>query len=429
MKYLHIVSIFPALTETFVLREARKMRDVGCEVVIGQLRPVGQRPTSPEFEDLRPCVVQAAVPCWSTLKAVQFFARTKPKETWTFLRLTVADFPSGTGVLKLLYILLASAALAYRLRDEGISHVHAHHLHSEAVAAMMVAGFLGLPYSFKCYTVKTYYPETLLVKVTRCARFVIADTHQVQAFLVSRGADPRTTHLLRNALPLADFRFRDREPSSEPPIILAVGRLDYKKGFHVLLSACSLLREQGIRFRCVIVGDGDQREDLLHRKTSLNLDEHVDMVGEAGFSEVQQWYERATLLVMPSVVAADGSTDGLPTVIVEAFACGVPVIGTLTAGIPEVIQDGTNGWVVSAESPHELAGRMAQLLLSKDLRQRFAIAGRRTVERDHDLDRSVQKFSTLMHGQASVPNLQTAPLMVSGSGQEEIATARASVSR
>jgi colanic acid/amylovoran biosynthesis glycosyltransferase len=410
MKCLHLVSIFPAQTETFIFREIRALQDLGCEVVIGQLRPVGRRPTASDVEDLRGGVLPAKLLSWSTLAGFCFFAAKHPKTTWSYIKLVLGCFPDIKNLLKLAYVFLASVSLAYRLRDSGIRHVRGHHLHSEAVSAMFVAGFLELPYSFKVYTVKVGYPRAVLRQVVNAAAFIIADTLQVREFLISLGADPGKIHILRNAVRLSEFPMRPAGSGSEP-VILAVGRLDYKKGFHVLLSACALLRDQGIPFHCVIVGDGDQRTNLQALRAKLHLEEQVEMAGSLGFSEVRARYLQATLLAVPSVVAPDGETDGLPTVTIEAFAYGVPVVGSATAGIPEVIHDHVNGFVVPANSPEELARRMKDLLTNPALRNRFAAEGRRTAERDFDLDRNAQTLFALMRGEGMIP-APTAPAPV-----------------
>ena len=400
MKYLHLVSIFPARTETFIFREIRALRDLGCDIVIGQLRPVGRRPTASDVEDLRGCVMPAKLLSWSTVAGVFFFAGKRPTITWTYLKLVFGCFPDITNLLKLAYVLLASVSLAYRLRNSGLEHVRGHHLHSEAVSAMFIAGFLELPYTFKVYTVKIGYPRAVLSQVVNGAAFIIADTLQVREFLISLRADPAKIHILRNAVRLSEFPMRPAG-SGANSVLLAVGRLDHKKGFHVLLPACAILRDQGIPFRCVIVGDGGQRSNLLALRAKLRLESQVEMAGSLGFSEVRERYLQATLLAVPSVVAPDGETDGLPTVTIEALAYGVPVVGSATAGIPEVIQDQVNGFVVPANSPEELASRMRDLLTNPTLRNQFAAEGRRTAERDFDLDRNVQTLFALMRGEVT----------------------------
>jgi colanic acid/amylovoran biosynthesis glycosyltransferase len=413
MKYLNIVSIFPTLTETFVLRELRAMRQMGCEVMIGQLRPIGRRPAALGFDDLNSCVVRAKVLSWAALIGLAFFALKKPSAFWSNLKLALSAIPDITNTAKLLYILVASTELAYRFRQAGITHVRGHHLHSEAVSAMLIGGLLDVPYSFTCHTVKIYYPKKVVVEVVRGARFIIASIIQVRGFLYSLGATGSQVCLIRNGVSPDQFPMRASEPASEPPVILAVGRMDYKKGFHVLLSACAILRDESVSFCCVIVGGGEEWSDLSLRRRTLGLEKHVEMTGSLDFENVQSWYERAALVVVPSVVGPDGATDGLPTVIIEAFFRGVPVVGSTTAGIPEVIQNGVNGFVVAAGSARELANRMRELLSNHDLRRKFALEARHTAARYFDLDRNAQCLAELMSGQ--VPDLvsEIRPALVS----------------
>jgi colanic acid/amylovoran biosynthesis glycosyltransferase len=396
MCYLHIVSIFPALTETFVLREARQMREAGWNVILAPLRPVGDRPTSTDFEDLRACVDAHPQLSLATIAAFLFYCRYKPAVVWRYVKLVVSSLRELRNLIKLAYILLVSVTMAYRLRTSGVAHVHGHHLHSEAVAAMFVGALLDVPYSFKCYTVKVHYPRSILYDVVRNAAFIIADTLQVKSFLHFLGADASRIQLLRNAVPLKHFPMRAGDPETAVPIILAVGRLDYKKGFHVLFSACSLLHKSGVRFRCVVVGDGEQRQSLLDMRSNLELQEQIHMVGKAAFFEVQDWLQQSTVIVVPSVVAPDGETDGLPTVVIEAFARGVPVVGTDTAGIPEVVEDNASGFVVRPNSPSELAVCIREVLGNRNLRGKIATAARRVAESEFDLEQNAKKFGALI---------------------------------
>ena len=99
---------------------------------------------------------------------------------------------------------------------------------------------------------------------------------------------------------------------------------------------------------------------------------------------------------MPSVVGPDGATDGLPTVIIEAFAKGVPVVGTRTAAIPEIVKNWLTGYLVLPDSPEQLAFSMGELLERRELRDQFAIEARRLVEREYDLERSGRLLAMLM---------------------------------
>src|SRR4029077_2798091 len=98
-----------------------------------------------------------------------FFGTKNLKCIWTYIRLVLTALPDMVNTFKLAYILLASLGLAYRLRRSGLTHVRGHHLHSEAVAAMFIAGLLEIPYSFTCHTVRTHYPRSVLVHVVHRA--------------------------------------------------------------------------------------------------------------------------------------------------------------------------------------------------------------------------------------------------------------------
>lgn len=396
MKYLHVVSIFPALTETFVARELTMMHHLGCEVIIGQLRPVGHRPTASGFDSLRPFVIHARLLSASTIAGLIFFAVTRPTYLVRYVRLVLRVCPDIRSLLKLVYILLVSIDLAYRLRHVGIEHIHGHHLHSEAAGAMFIAGFLGVDYSFKVYTVKVYYPLEFIAEVIRNAKFIVADTLQVSTFLSHMGGNPNGIYVIRNAIALNESPQRREEPVMDPPVILAVGRLDHKKGFEILIDACSKLSAECVQFRCVIVGNGDEWTSLWNKKLRLGLENQVEMVGQLNFSEVVRWYEGAMVLTVPSVVSADGATDGLPTVVIEAFARGVPVVASTTAGIPEIIQHGINGFLVQPGSAQELADRIKEILSNKELRHTFVVNARRTAEQQFDLSRNARTFLTIM---------------------------------
>ena len=396
--YLHLMSVFPALTETFVLREVQELRELGWNVTICQLRPRRNVPLAAGFGDLNTCAISVRIISLETVMGALYCCCRDPGLTWSYFKLIVVALWDVRTVTKLAYILVVSMLISYKVRHDEISHVRGHHLHSEALAAMFTAGFLRVPYSFTAHTVKTYYPHPIVIRIVRGADFIVAISDQVKEFLYSLGAEVSQVHLIRNSVKVKDFLRRTSQGVGDIPIVLAIGRLDYKKGFHVLLSACHSLRRFGLPFHCVIVGDGHERSNLLRLRTELHLEETVEMLGSLEFSEVSRWLDRSAVLAVPSVVAQDGSTDGLPTVIIEAFAKGVPVVGTRTAAIPEIIKNGINGFLVAPNSPEELALRLAELLERQDLRDQFSIEARQIVECDYNLDHNVRILAALILG-------------------------------
>jgi glycosyltransferase involved in cell wall biosynthesis len=178
--------------------------------------------------------------------------------------------------------------------------------------------------------------------------------------------------------------------------VLAVGRLIEKKGFADLIRACALLRAEGCDFRCRIVGKGGLREalrDLIHE---LELEEHVELSGPMPREVLLEQYRRATVLVAPCVVGSDGNRDGLPTVITEAMALGVPVVATDVTGIPELVEDGRTGLLVRQRDPRALAAAIRRVLGDPDGARSLARAGRERVEERFDLRTNVAELRTLL---------------------------------
>lgn len=174
----------------------------------------------------------------------------------------------------------------------------------------------------------------------------------------------------------------------EPGLVLHVGRLVGKKGTAVLLDALA----QVAKARLAIIGDGPMRPKLERRAASLGLGERVRFLGALPPDEVAGWMRRAWLLAAPSVTARDGDAEGLPTVIVEAAACGLPAIGTDHAGIPEAIADGDTGFVVPERDAPALASRISTLLKDAGLRERMGVGARRLAEERFDGRRQIARL-------------------------------------
>jgi glycosyltransferase involved in cell wall biosynthesis len=141
-----------------------------------------------------------------------------------------------------------------------------------------------------------------------------------------------------------------------------VGRLVEKKGFDDLLHACAQLASSGRRFRCDVYGEGPARADLETLRDRLGLAEVVRFRGARTQDEVLAAYHGADLFVLTPRVTADGDRDGVPNVLIEAMACGLPVVSTPVGGVPELVSHGADGFLVPARDPAALAACVGDLL-------------------------------------------------------------------
>ena len=119
------------------------------------------------------------------------------------------------------------------------------------------------------------------------------------------------------------------------------------------------------------------------------------MLGARDGAEVSEWMQRASLLAVPSMTARNGDAEGLPTVTVEAAASWLPVVGTWHSGIPEAVVDGETGFLVPENDPESLAGRIALLLGSAELRERMGRSARAMAETKFDLRRQTAQLEDM----------------------------------
>lgn len=210
----------------------------------------------------------------------------------------------------------------------------------------------------------------------------LAVSEALRAKALAAGFPPERTITHHNGVDLDRFRPGDAPP--EPGLILHVGRLVEKKGTRLLLQALAQMRRGGTEARLAIIGDGPLRPMLRAEAESLGVGGHVDFLGSLPAEEVARRMRRAWLLAAPSLTAADGDSEGLPTVILEAAASGLPVVGSDHSGIPEGIVDGTSGYVVREGEAAPLAERIAVLLGSERLRASMAVEARAMAEARFD---------------------------------------------
>jgi glycosyltransferase involved in cell wall biosynthesis len=183
------------------------------------------------------------------------------------------------------------------------------------------------------------------------------------------------------------------DPENAVSELLAVGRLIPKKGFNVLIEACNILRSKGQNFECLIVGSGPEYSRLVEYVRGANLEESVHFLGDKRYDEYLSLLVPNRILVQPSVVAKDGDHDGVPTVVLEAMARGLIVIGTNVGGIPEVVVDGRNGFLVPPNDPDALADCIERITFVPDMRHRIGKEARSTIAQHYNVQNLAKKMA------------------------------------
>lgn len=387
----YVLKKFPRASETFVLNEVLALQRHGVDVTVFSLN----RPDDGVFHR-----------GLAELKRPVVYLPTRKPDAWLLQMQTQRALlrERGATLLAELDDLLAAARpdlwqvlgfgldLALLARQHGVQHLHAHFATVAAYAARTASRLADLPFSVTCHAKDIYrdgivpaHYQSLLAGSAFVVTVCEANARWIRSELA--GAAPIDVRVLYNGVDTQSFHPRHRAPG-QPPLLLAIGRLVEKKGFHVLFEALALLARDGLRPRCVLVGDGEERRALAAQAQRLGLD-HVEFAGMRTHEEVRDFVHRAQAMVLPCIVGQDGNRDALPTVLLEALAAGLPVISTPIGGVEEIVADGQAGVLVPAGEAAPLAAAIARLCQDDGERQRLARAGRARAEACFDLQTNV----------------------------------------
>jgi glycosyltransferase involved in cell wall biosynthesis len=286
--------------------------------------------------------------------------------------------------------------LARSLTQREVTHLHAHFAHSPAAVAHLAHLAGGPPFSFTAHAKDLFTtPRREIAPRARAASFVVTCAGANREYLEPMvGAVPSDRlQIVYHGTDVSVFNPLVRAP--EPGRVVSVGRLVSKKGFADLVESLSLLARRGVRFQCEVFGDGPLRRSLEARIQAASLAGRVTLRGSRLQPEIIEAYHRAAVFALAPVVTEDGDRDGIPNVLVEAMACELPVVSTRVSGIPELIEDGVDGLLVSPGDPVALTDAIQRILNDPFLARSLGVAARRKVERQFDLEANTRTLLRL----------------------------------
>lgn len=276
---------------------------------------------------------------------------------------------------------------ARQLAEDDVTHIHSQWIHSGGTVAMYGAWLLGRSFSFTGHAADLFRNRSALSSKIARAEFIICISEFHRQFYLQNGADEAKLHIAYCGIDTSHFTpMRRTRPTGAPVHILSSGRLVAKKGFPVLIEACGILKERGKDFRCTIAGSGPDEAALRAQISAAGLDEVITLTGEALKQEdIPAFMHGGDIYTLPCLWAEDNDVDGLPQMLMEAIACGLPAVSTDLVGIPDLIRDGDTGLLVPPEDPLALAEALIRLAEDEKLAQNLAETGRRHLIDSFDL--------------------------------------------
>jgi colanic acid/amylovoran biosynthesis glycosyltransferase len=391
MKIAFVVGGFPTLSETFILNQITGLLDLGQDVEIFAYNNPNDRKVHSDVEKyhLVEKTHYSNIPqnkIKRILKAIYLIGKEFHRNPNKILKsLHVFRYGKEALSLTLLYTLIP-------FLDKRFDIMHCHfgpfgirglQLKEIGMSGKLVTTFHGGDMSYFISTKgRNVYRDLFLG-----GNLFLPISDHWKDKLVELGCDERKITVHRMGIDMKKFKCHERRIQGGKPVvkILTVGRLTEKKGHEYAIRAIAKIVPEHKNILYIIAGNGPLRDSLESLVSELGLRNHIKFLGEVEQNEALKLYQGAHIFLLPSVTARDGDQEGIPVVLMEAQAMGLPVISTRHSGIPEVVVDGKSGFLVSEGDIDGLAERIEYLVEHPEVWPRMGLAGRRHIEEHYDI--------------------------------------------
>lgn len=387
MKLAYLISRYPAISHTFILREVAELRRQGFDILIASIN-APDRPesglTAEERSDARETFYVKAAGIPGATVALARTLVSHPLGVIKGLRLVLRL--GGTDLRRLaksLAYLVEGLMIGQWMARHQVSHLHVHFATPAASVGLMTQAVFGIRFSFTVHGPDEFYdaPGQGLTAKIEGADFVVCISHYARSQMMKLSGVEHWDKFEVCRLGVDPEIFMPAERVAEPgPFrLVCVGRLVSAKGQHILLQALHQLAESGRFPHMDMVGDGPDRSSLVAEAGRLGITSQVHFAGAVNQDAIRRFYDNADAFVLPSFA------EGLPVVLMEAMAMGIPCITTSITGVPELIENGDSGLLVPASDVDGLAAAIIRLMDDPALCQRLSERGREKVLTDYVL--------------------------------------------
>jgi len=384
-----ILKGYPRISETFISNEIRLLEKLGFAIHLFSMRQPRENFTHDSVKKIQATVDYLPETLIKPLPRLLYhnlcLAAKNPAIYGAALKTAYRRFLRTRKSATLKHLLQAGYLVHRLLPKRRVTHLHAHFAHSPTSVAMFTSRLTGLPFSF-AKDIYTSDPRQIREKIG-LAHFVVTCTEYNRRHLREL-CDGSTTPIHRNyhGIDIQFFSAKNEIPKMPvPPYqILTIARLTAKKGLPTIYQALRILCDQGVSVHHTHIGGGEDREKIMSLIKDLDLGSVTRLLGTQPHQVVLEHYQSADLFVLGCEVAPNGDRDGIPNVLTESMAMGLPVVATHISGIPELVENERTGLLVPPGQPDKLARSMLRMLTDGELRSRVTAAGKQRVVRKFD---------------------------------------------
>lgn len=391
----YLVSMYPAISHTFILREVQRLRDLGHTIFTASInrpdRAVGAMEAYEEKE-LRDTFFVKSQGGVGALGALRYWLLRSPVAVLRMTTLALKLGKDGSLLFGLAYALEA-LLVARWMQQHGVQRLHVHFGSVGATIGVLVKQLNQAHLSYTIHGPDEFDDvsgQHLSLKMQEADAVVcISQFARGQLMRISHPNHWSKLRVCRLGVDPAQFTYIERSAVASTTRLLCVGRLAPAKCQVLLVQACARLRDQGLNFSLTLVGDGPDRPHVEAAIEQFGLQKVVKLTGSLNQQAVRAQFQQADIFVLPSLA------EGIPVVLMEAMSSGVPCVSTPVNGIPELIQHERTGLLATPGDLDSLCTQLQRLIQDPALRQKLARAGHAKVLSDFDLNRNVSKLSQI----------------------------------
>lgn len=407
-KVLVFIPEFPVVTETFIERELVKLTERGnVDLDVFSLKRGGNKISS-ILEDR---VHYSRYHPRDFINGFLYFIKHFSKISKAFLKFRKSiknlegkeDGCIKPGFVKQVYTFLKSVGYTEKFLHFKPDLILAHFLSEPSTMAMHISGITGIPYGISAHAKDIMVTSEYTREKVETSKFItICNKNAYESVLSqSSGLDTSNVYLAYHGIDLKriekDVQNKDFKP--DKPLILANGRLVKKKGLKYLIEASKMMKDRGLDFKVLIIGQGPLYQELVNYVNDLGLSDIVSFVGNNGgipIDEVLLYTKGASIFAFPSIKTKEGDVDGIANVLFEAGAFSLPVVSTDAGSTGELIVDGVSGLVVPQRDSKSLSEKLEILLKDKELAHKLGENLNKKVSEEFGLDSTIVKLEEML---------------------------------
>lgn len=399
------------VTETFVLYELEALEKLGVRVELYSLLHEHPKVVHQEAEKWVRRAHYLPFLSLAILRAHLHFIRRDPG---CYLRTLATLFRGTWGCVRCLGGLIAFfpkvVRFAYEMENQAIQHVHAHFAYHAAVAGMIVHRLTGIPFSFTARGSDVQADGHMLKEKVQAADVVISVSEYNRDIILNKcgPGSGEKIHVIHGGVDVERLSPRPMCGAKKRLRILCVARFEEVKGHAFLVEACRILKKRAVPFECGLIGDGPLVSRIENQIKNSDLCDEVLLLGPLPYDQVIKHLLRADVVTLATAPTATGKREGIPNVLKEAMACGVPVVATASGGVPELVDENC-GMLVRPRDAVAVADALQHLYDQPVLRYRMGTAGRERIVRQFNLNLSTAMRAGLFYRSAVGYRLSLAP--------------------